>query len=369
MSSVRSFEAGDIGTVADLFQRLLRKTNAPASADLKSYLGTLFLDGESLRTGLTSRVHVRGDGTVSAFLGVLPVEMEFEGRRLLAANCGSFVSDDRDPDPFAGARLLREVLSGPQDLSFSETANEISTEMWRGARASVLGPYSLEWLRILKPSAFALEAVARRLPFARVARPLARLADAVVCRRGDKPAWFHYRPLPGKADSFVDVPASDDDFIAAFLKFAQAFALRPRWEPPVLEAMLRHAKRKAFHGERVQHLVKARSGAVVGAYLYYGDAGGVGRTVQLLAAPGQESVVIDCLIRNAYERGLVAIRGRTLPPLLPAMVGKKCAFVHGAATIVHTRDPALLEAMVAGKAFINGLVGEGWTRLIGDRFE
>ena len=67
--------------------------------------------------------------------------------------------------------------------------------------------------------------------------------------------------------------------------------------------------------------------------------------------------------------GLVAMRGRTQPALLQAMIGKKCAFLHASSTVVHSRDPGLLEAMTTGRAFLNGLAGEGWTRLIGDRFE
>lgn len=369
MSSVRSLEAGDVEAVAGLFERLLRKTGKPASNDLKTYLGSLFLDGEARDSDLYSRVHVREDGTVSGFLGVLPLEMEFEGRPVRAAICGTFVSDDRGNDPFAGARLLRDVLAGPQDLSFSETSNDISTDMWRTARATVLAPYSLEWLRILKPAAFALEAVAGRLPVARLARPVARVADATFSRGRDKQTWSHYTPLAGKADAFVDTAATDDDFIDACQQLVRGFALRPLWERPVLENMLRHAARKALHGTRIQHVVKTRSGKVIGLYLYYGDPGGIGRVVQTMAEPGQESIVIDCMLRNAYERGLAAIRGRTQPALLQAMIGKKCAFLHTSSTVVHSRDPALAEAMTSGRAFLNGLAGEGWTRLIGDRFE
>ena len=369
MSSVRSFEAADIGVVADLFQRRLRKAGTSAGDDLKDYFGTLFLDEEARRTGLTSRVHVRPDGTVSGFVGVLPVRMEFDGRRLLAANCGTLISDDRDNDPFIGARLLRDVMSGPQDITFSETANDTAAEMWRSMRATILGSYSLEWMRVLRPGAFALRAVAGRLPVAWLASPFARLIDAIVCRRGGRQAWSHFVPLAGKADAFEDVPATDSEFIEAMQAFVPSFSLRPHWEPQELVEMMRHAARKSLHGERVQRLVKARTGKMIGTYLYYGDAGGIGRTVQVLSAPGQESVVIDRLIRNASERGLAAIRGRIQPALLPAMIGRKCAFMHASATVVHTRDPALIEEMVAGRAFLNGFVGEGWTRLIGDRFE
>ena len=39
------------------------------------------------------------------------------------------------------------------------------------------------------------------------------------------------------------------------------------------------------------------------------------------------------------------------------------------ATIIHSRDPELVETFTGGKAFFNGLAGEGWTRLMGDRFD
>lgn len=354
--------------VADLFQRLLRKSGQPANDDLKAYIHTLFLDGANREAGLFSRVHVRADDTVSGFLGVLPVEMHFDGRRLLAANCGTFACDDRDSDPFAGARLLRDVLSGPQDLSFTETSNDVSTDMWRTMRAGVLAPYSLEWLRILRPAAFALEAAAAKVSAARLLSPVAKLGDAILRQRGGKQSWSHYTPFAGKADALEAKPADNAAFAALCVDLVARFPLRPAWDRPTLEGMLKHAERKALHGERIQHIVRTRSGKPVGLYLYYGNPGGIGRVVQIMAAPGHEAIVIDCLVRNAYDRGLVAVRGRTQPELLQAMIGKKCAFLHTSSTVVHARDPAILAALTHGQPFLNGLAGEGWTRLIGDRF-
>lgn len=368
MPSVRSFQVGDVDAVADLFQRLLRKNAQPAGDDLKTYLRALFLDLTDRDPDIRSRVHVRDDGSVSGFIGVLPVQMEFEGRPVRAANCGTFACDDRETDPFAGARLLRDVLSGPQDFSFTETSNDISTDMWRSMRATVLGPYSLEWLRVLRPAAFALEAAAGRMSALRLFTPVAKAADALVTRRGGKSSWISYTPLAGKADAFADVAVDDEEFATLSQDFLAQYSLHPAWDHPTLVAMLQHAKRKALHGERVQHTVKSRTGKAIGLYLYYGNPGGIGRTVQILAAPGQESVVIDCLLRNAHERGLVAMRGRTQPTLLNAMIGKKCSFLHASSTVVHSRNPDLLAAMTNGHAFLNGLAGEGWTRLIGDRF-
>jgi hypothetical protein len=51
------------------------------------------------------------------------------------------------------------------------------------------------------------------------------------------------------------------------------------------------------------------------------------------------------------------------------MLGRRFMFLHASSSIVHTRDPVLLEPFVAGKALFNGFAGESWSRLIGDRFD
>ena len=43
-------------------------------------------------------------------------------------------------------------------------------------------------------------------------------------------------------------------------------------------------------------------------------------------------------------------------------------FRHASGTHLHARDAELLKAIVAGRALVGGLVGEGWTRLVSDEF-
>jgi hypothetical protein len=50
------------------------------------------------------------------------------------------------------------------------------------------------------------------------------------------------------------------------------------------------------------------------------------------------------------------------------MLTRRTAFLPATATIAHSRDPALLNSMAHGEAFLNGLAGEEWSRLIGGRF-
>jgi hypothetical protein len=133
--------------------------------------------------------------------------------------------------------------------------------------------------------------------------------------------------------------------------------------------MLADAHRKANYGAMVRRKVVGRDGRTLGLFIYYGDTGRIGRVLQLLFQPGQAGAVIDSMLADAAGRGLAALRGRSMPALLEAMLGRRCVFLHASSSIVHARDTALLEPFVSGKAFFNGFAGESWSRLIGDRFD
>jgi hypothetical protein len=53
---------------------------------------------------------------------------------------------------------------------------------------------------------------------------------------------------------------------------------------------------------------------------------------------------------------------------MEAMLSKRIAFVPVASTVVHSRDEELLKAMTGSQAFLNGIAGEQWSRLIGGHF-
>ncbi|TIM19561.1 MAG: hypothetical protein E5Y61_34245, partial [Mesorhizobium sp.] len=141
------------------------------------------------------------------------------------------------------------------------------------------------------------------------------------------------------------------------------FALRPNWAAGQIHHMLTDAAQKPELGELVYVSVASPVGTNVGAFAYHARAGGIGRVLQILALPGQAGSVIDCLIDDAAVRGVSGLRGRIQPALLEAMLGRRIAFLTVASTVVHSRDPELLDAMKNSQAFLNGLAGEQWSRL------
>ena len=356
-----------MATVAGLFQRLLRKSGRPAAPSLEAYLAKLFLDGPDQDPEINSQVHVDDSGTVSGFIGALPMPMLVEGRRLRGALAVSLMADDRADDPFAGARLMRAFLSGPQDISLTETANPISTAMLRKLRATVLPDYSLEWFRIIRPAGFAVEMAAGGTRAARLFSPFARPIDALA-GRGAQPRWFHLgSALPARA---LDSREIDDDATLALIEqFSEPYAARPQWSETGLRYRLAESERKRLYGPMVRRAVTTRDGRPIGMFIYHGGSGRIGRVLQLLSAPGQAEAVIDSMLAHAGAAGLAGLSGRTTPALLEAMLGRRFIFLQYGSSVVHARDRALLEPFVAGKALFNGLAGETWSRLIGDSFD
>ncbi|MDH6233977.1 hypothetical protein M2281_004590 [Mesorhizobium soli] len=368
MGEIRALQQADISAVAELFQRILRKTSQPATHALETYLTGLFIEAPDRDPEIGSLVHVLDDGRVSGFIGVMPLPMLAEGRSVRAAVCGSLMVDNHADDPFAGARLMRAFLSGPQDVTLTETANDISTAMWRKLRATVLPDYSLEWLRIIRPAGFVAEMATKAVGAARLLSPLARPIDSLIRRGEPGPRWSSLAAaIPEETLPSVD---ADDETTATLLtKWTEGYAVRPLWQPENLHQMVAEASSKALYGEMVRRVVMTRDGRPLGLFLYHGDPGRIGRVMQILAAPGRIGETIDSMLAHASERGMLALRGRTQPVLLNAMLGRRFAFFHTSSSVVHARDPTLLEPFLAGKAFFNGFAGESWSRLIGDRFD
>lgn len=370
MNTIRPFEPGDSETVAALFQKMLRHRTAPPPPELASYFRTLFLDSPGCDPDINSLVHLNSEGSVSGFIGVNTLPMIFRDRPVRAAICGTLMVAERDRDPMAGARLMRGFLSGPQDISFSETANDVAGQMWTRLRGVVLPQYSLEWIRVIRPSAFALDIAASRFSILRSLQPLATGIDhlARLGMNGESLSWTRVAPGITVPDGLTVSPIDAAAFAELIDPMTAQFSLRPNWSDEQLAHIMADAADKPVEGDPVMAAVTAKSGTPIGAFLYHVRRGGIARVLQILALPRQAGPVIDCLIADAAARGASGLRGRTQPALLEAMLTRRIAFAQASSTVVHARDTDLVDALRQSDGFFNGLAGEQWTRLFGGPF-
>ena len=367
MSQVRPLQQSDIVDIAALYQETFCKPRHTPSGRLASCLEEFYLSGPTVDPDIPSLVHVDDRGIVSGFVGVNTVSMIFEGTTLRAAFCGALMVRGREQDPMAGARLLKSFLSGPQDISLSETANKTSLEMSKPLKGISLAPYSLEWMKVLRPAAFACDMALRKSALRKWTVPVARSLDRLGEWSGLGGGVFRKDIAEKtKADSVKYVDA--DEFANSIEILISHYQMRPAWSAPLLQHVVRQAFEKPLYGQPIAALVTAPNGSPLGAFLYHLQAGGVGRVLQILALPSREGKVIDCMLADADRRGAAGLRGRTQPALLEAMLGRGILFANASSTVVFSRDEAIVDCFRRGRAFVNGIAGESWGRHIGGDF-
>lgn len=357
---VRAFREEDAAAVAVLCQRVFRHTDAPPPAGLAACFVETFLGHPAFDPELASQVYVAPDGVLRGFVGVLPVRMVFAGQRLRAAVAASVMVEGAASDPLAGARLLRGFFAGPQDLSLGDNVNEATRRMLQPLGVVADLPSSLEWIRILRPAGFIAELAARRAGGLRALHAPAGLLDATLSRRVGR-----FAPPPPSGARGRDVaPEALAEVIPGLI---DGFALRPDFDTATLAWLLAQAARKAERGEPVARLVLRADGRPAGAWLGHLAPRGVLRVVQVFAPPAEARTMVADILGEAWRRGAVAASGRQQPELAEALQLAGCLFRHGGFTLIRTRRPGVAEAVARGDAALNGIAGESWTRLNGDR--
>lgn len=359
---VRACQREDLPAIAGMFTRVLLKRKQRPPAELARYFEDVIFAGET-RGEPRSRVFVDADGKVSGFIGIWRRDMLLDGRSVEAAAAGSLMVEHAERHPTAGARLLRSFLSGPQELSFSETANDISQRMWEKVGGERLPTISLDWLRVLRPAGFA--AFIARNAFS-AARPLRSVAAGIdrLLERGGRNSLLPSSPT----GTFRDAEASNAEIGALIRELSKSYGLYPDWQSPDLDLLLAHAEHKERYGELHRRIVHSARGEPVGCYLYHGRRGELARVLQILSLPGTAGLALDSLFQHATEVGCVGVRGRVAPDLLDALIARRCLLFHASAMMVHARNRSLLAEVRNSRALLTGLAGESWSRLIGGEF-
>jgi hypothetical protein len=357
---IRPCTAEDIPAVADLFRRTFTRRKRPGAEGLEARLKVELFEHPWRDEDLASLVYVGADGNVTGFICIQPLRLLHNGTPVLAAVAGTLMVSEPARNPLAGARLLRSYLGGPQALSLSESANELSQTMWDKLGGATAGPYSMEWLRVLKPAGLAVTLAAERLPAARILRPLAVACDGL--------ASLFRTPFRVEPQEDRGAEIGEAEAIGLILRFVESYPLRPAWDRDSLGWFLARSANKDRYGPLVRRVVHNDRGEPIGVYLYCVRKNAVAFVLQILAARNAAAAVVDDLIADAHRRGAVAVRGRVQPELADLLLRRRAVFVHAASLVVRSKRGELLGAVRAGEALITGLAGESWSLLIGGPF-
>jgi len=364
LSEIRPFTRADAGGVAALFQKTFRNSDAASSEALKAHLVEAYLEHPWYDPEIAARVHVGDDGRVTGFVGVFPGRFVHDGKPVRAAIPGTLMVENPEREPLAGAKLLRSVIKGPQDISLSETTNDVSQALWTRLGGAIVPSMSLDWFRLFRPGAGVVAMFAERHAAASLLKPIAWLGDLV----GGALAGRALAPPETPKRFTIERSPSDLAFAEAVRALSERYAFRPDWSVEDILWFQRHAAPKERYGAMHRAVVRDARGGLVGCYLYHGQAGGAARVLQTLAAKNGEGAVLDCLLHDAAQNYIAVLRGRSTPDIAEALLPRATFFMHRAAMAIHPTRGAAADAIVNGDALLTGLAGESWTRLVGGTF-
>ncbi len=360
---IRECRPDDLVVVAALFSRILRGGEKCNLAMLESYLRNLFFEHPWRDPELTSRVTIAADGRVNGFVGILPLRMTHRGTEIRAALATALMVERQEQDPTAGARLLRSVLTGAQDLSLSEYSNPLVRRMWQRLGGIAVPTCSMDWVRILRPVEYRIAQKASGW-LASWIRPIGIAFEALL----GTSTWRRFRLEQNDARITRADPASDE-LIDLIQRFSASYELKPAWDAANLRWFFTHAARKELDGELTSRVVYGKNRTPLGCYLYYGRPGGIAFVLQIFSARENSDTVVKSLLADVNDLGCAAVWGRSQPDFLDALLQNGCTFRQGSSFMMHSRNADLLATIRAGDALVTGLAGESWTRLIRGRFD
>jgi hypothetical protein len=332
MGQIRPFVEGDIPRVAHL-HRTAFNTGTRADASLldsyHAYFQNVFLDNPSRDTMLPSLVCEDGDRIVG-FLGVVPRRMTMNGHRIQAAISSQFVVDRSHGGAGIAVRLARAFFQGPQDLSISDEASDVSRKIWEGFGGITVLLRSLHWTRPLRPAALALATMrgrARLAPLARSARPVAAMVDAVATHLP------HSHFLQTKPEGSEAEDLTEEAVLSYLPHFDRPGSLRVEYDESTLHWLLDRARRRRTRGTLHAAVVRSES-RILGWYLYHLDPERVANVLHIAAEAATIRTVLDQLVYQSTALGAIAATGRVEPRFLQALSDKYCLF--------HRRGPWVL---------------------------
>jgi len=361
MARIRPFVFNDIENVVRLYRKIHGSGSAGNDQQFCEYLDQLFFKNPWVDSELPCLVYQDESGALSGFLGVIPRRMTFKGQPIRVAVSNSFMVDPSRRNTLAAVELQKAFFSGPQDLSFTDGANEPSRVIWERLGGIAAPLYSLWWARVLRPGQFVVNFLRQKserlTPLTYGLKPASMAADLVA-------GWVKpndFEAIVGDATSEELTPAT---LLQCIPKFAGGVSLTPEYDQQSLSWLLAMAELKRQYGVLRRVAVRSARGDVIGWYLYYQKRAADGHVLQFMARKDSVHQVLNHLFLDASRLGSSSLSGRFEPRFMHQLSENYCYFRSGTWMLIHSGDPELMHAICRGDAFLTWLEGERWTKFL-----
>jgi hypothetical protein len=346
MGTIRPFERADLPAVTALMEARL-----PGWLWGESLLAETLVDHPWADPEIPSLVAV-DDDEVIGFMGAQVRRMRIDDRAIRGVCCSHLVVADR-ATALTGARLVRKMLSGPQDLSWTDSATDTVMRMWGALGAYFDHTRACDWMLVLRPARWVAAALAARARRATFARDLTAF-DAVPLQ-ALRPGARRNSHIPEAGVSGSD--PGIEGLIEALPSITADARLRVDYDAPHLEGVF--SQIRTALGPPTRRVV-IRDGSPIGWYAYVPQEGGIARVLHVSTLEREADAVLGDLIDHARTEGVNLLTGRAEPYLGAALKrrGAGLGYSRHRQLVIHTRDSEIRELLASSSSRLTSLDGE-----------
>lgn len=347
MASIRPLEREDLPAVAELIRSHIGWRRDPA------VLERSLIDHPWAASEPSTLVAVDDAGRVIGSIGAQERPLLFEGTKLRAVCVSHLVVEPQQRAGAAGALLVRTLLSGDQDLTFTDSGTEEVVRIWAAFGADVDHSRTGGWMVVTSPARWLARAggtALRRGESRRRFLPTAALPLHLAGRRLIPQAF----PEPAPDVEGTDAAPGE---IAEALPMLKNIRLRIDYDTDYLSWLFAHV---ASLGSPLSHRIVRRRGRPIGWYVYIRRE--TARLIHLAAAARQAEEVFANFAAHAQAHGALALAGRTEPNLDEPLRRRMAAIGLAQRPLVHARDPQLRAALGSSGALLTemDLIDSEW---------
>ena len=278
-------------------------------------------------------------------------ELLFEGEKRDAVVVSFLAVAPEHRGGAAGALLIRRLLTGQQDLAFSDSSTPEVARIWRVfggyADATRCCEYMLvtranRWLRGIAGEIIRRHPISRRVVPVE-ALPLQAVGSRLLSRV--RPEAISMAPSGLSSSS-----ASPAELAEVERSLDRRVRLRVAHDAEFLEAQFSHLEAMDIGGDLVRHVVH-RAGRPIGWFAYIARPQ-VSRVLAVCSGPEDADAVFEALLRDATERGTAVVSGRSAPHLVEPLRRRMAVLRYEPPPLIHARDHQLRAALASSGSLL-----------------